>query len=325
MKVSVIIPIYNVQPYLRRCVESVLLQTWREVEIILVDDGSTDGSASVCDNMASEDDRIKVIHKVNGGLSDARNAGLRSATGDHVAFLDADDVWLQKDGLEQMVSKLESNPADLLLFKRVDYYPNRQSHEKNFDVDYIGSHSAGEVFTRLVLSQRFNMSACFQLIRRRFLTDNNLWFPIGMLSEDVDWSLRLWQCATSVQAMNIEMYGYHHREGSITTTYTIRNLRCYDKMFSNWKDKIAKHNCVNSETIVAYLANLYVSCLYAYRQISVKDRQEAREILHRHVDLLDYAMTPKSLRARKIKRIAGEQGMIMILSLYGLLKRELKK
>ena len=103
MKISFIIPVYNVESYLRQCVESLTHQTYRDIEIILADDGSPDGSPQLCDKLASEDSRIKVIHKENGGLSDARNAGLLAATGEYVVFVDGDDFWLDNNALQQLV------------------------------------------------------------------------------------------------------------------------------------------------------------------------------------------------------------------------------
>ena len=325
MTLSVIIPVYNVKHYLQSCIDSVLMQTYSDMQIILVDDGSTDGSAKLCDEIKKRDSRICVIHKTNGGLSDARNAGLRQAQGEYVVFLDADDVWLQKNGIEKMVDCLNHKPTDLLLFKRVDLYPSHKTYEKDYDAQYINTHTVQQVFENLVLTQRFNMSACFQLVSKEFLIKNDLWFPIGMLSEDVDWSLRLWQKVKSVQALNIDMYGYQHRQGSITTTYSIKNLECYDVMFQIWRDNINKKEYTNKKAIGAYLANLYVSCIYSYKLIDPQQRNKAREIIHRNVDLLNYANAPKAIRAKKLYNYCGEWGMCFLLSSYAALKRLIKK
>ena len=107
MKFSVIIPIYKVEQYLRQCVDSVLAQTYTDVEIILVDDGSPDSCPAICDEYAKKDSRIKVIHKPNGGLSDARNAGLDMAQGEYVLFLDSDDWWDDKDALRKTDASLK--------------------------------------------------------------------------------------------------------------------------------------------------------------------------------------------------------------------------
>ena len=119
--ISVIVPVYNVEKYLRQCLDSVLAQTYRELEIILVDDGSTDGSGAICDEYATRDSRIKVVHQQNGGLSSARNAGLDLATGEYVAFVDSDD-YIHETMLELLYQALVENNADTVIcnFERVD-------------------------------------------------------------------------------------------------------------------------------------------------------------------------------------------------------------
>lgn len=336
MLISVIIPAYNVKQYLRQCVDSVLSQTYKNVEIIIVDDGSTDGTSELADNIVSCSMEVsslaaqwstKVIHKPNGGLSDARNAGLKVAKGEYVAFLDADDVWLESDGLQRMVEALNVTPTDLLLFLRVDIYSNRRNQGKVYDIPFLTSHTSEEIFRHLVTIERFDMSACFQLIRREFLLNNNLFFEVGLLSEDVDWSLRLWQCNPSVQALNIPMYGYQHREGSITTTYSIKNLQSYDVMFQKWCDVLDKSdkNTNFAISLGAYLANLYVSCLYAYRFIAKVEKALAKEILKKHVGLLDYANSAKSHRAKKILKLSNFHVMLLFCQAYSTIKNVLKR
>ena len=122
-----------------------------------------------------------------------------------------------------------------------------------------------EVFGQLEANQSFQMSACFQLLRRDYIISNRLYFEIGLLSEDVDWSLRLWQRLNMVCALNIPMYGYKHRSGSITTTYTLRNLQSYDAIFLKFGAKY--HEEVGQDAdywniALGYLAQMYTSCLY---------------------------------------------------------------
>jgi glycosyltransferase involved in cell wall biosynthesis len=112
---SVIIPIYNVELYLSRCIESVLNQSFKDLEMILVDDGSPDKCPTICDEYAKRDERVKVIHKKNGGLSSARNAGIEIAVGEYLTFLDSDDAWAE-DKLKDIIIKLKENPADFLAF-----------------------------------------------------------------------------------------------------------------------------------------------------------------------------------------------------------------
>lgn len=328
MKLSIIIPVYNVEQYLQNCVQSVLTQTYQDLQVILVNDGSTDSSGILCDQLAQQDSRIQVVHKVNGGLSDARNAGLKVATGDYVAFLDSDDVYLLNDGIAQLMAVARAEQPDVLLFQAVDIYPHRQSARKAYDADYLATHTGTEVFHQLVRTQSFNMSACFQLIRRDLLEEHQIYFEKGLLSEDVDWSLRLWRYVNKVRAINLPLYGYQHREGSITTTYTIRNLRSYEHIFAKFMQLYEQRTADTEyywQTVMGYLAQMYTSCLYAYGQIDCKDKKEAYAILLQYASLLNHTISAKSNRVVKLKRVVGLRMTIWVFALYGKIRRMLRK
>lgn len=116
-KVSIIVPVYNVEKYVERCIESIIKQSYKNLEIILIDDGSKDNSGKICDEYAQKDNRIKVIHKKNGGLSDARNTGLNIADGEYICFIDSDD-YIHKDLVKDNLEKLIQQKADMICFNR---------------------------------------------------------------------------------------------------------------------------------------------------------------------------------------------------------------
>ena len=163
MKISVIIPVYNVEKCLNRCVDSVLSQKYTDLEVILVDDGSPDNSPKVCDEYAKLDTRVKVVHKNNGGLSDARNFGLNEATGEYVSFLDSDDYFLQNFSWACEVVK----------------------NNQKYDVITFGDgiDKFGEVI--------YPISACMKFFRLDFLNSNNIRFTRGIYHEDVPFSLEV--------------------------------------------------------------------------------------------------------------------------------------
>lgn len=327
MKLSIVIPVYNVKQYLPSCVQSVLAQTYQDLQVILVNDGSTDSSGVLCNQLAQQDTRVQVVHKENGGLSDARNAGLCVAAGEYVAFLDSDDVYLLNDGLEQLMALAHAEQPDVLLFQAVDVYPHYQSVRKAYDKAWIAAHSGMAVFHQLVRTQSFNMSACFQLIRRELLEQHQIYFEKGLLSEDVDWSLRLWRYVSKVRAINLPLYGYQHREGSISTTYTIRNLRSYKHIFAKFV-QLYNERIVDAatelywKTTMGYLAQMYTSCLYAYGQIASKDKSEAYAILKRYATLLEHSISIKSDRVIKCKRVIGLRMTVWGFALYGKIKHK---
>lgn len=316
MKVSVVIPVYNVKPYLERCVKSVLRQTYKDLEIFLVDDGSTDGSGEMCDQIATRDPRILVIHQKNQGLSGARNTGIHHATGEYILFLDSDDDWLLDDGVETLLRDIDTT-IDLILFRNVNIWKNDiKSYPKDYDIENISLlPDAQAVFTHLVLTQQFLMSACFLLIRRSVLIEHEIYFPIGYISEDLQWSLHLWQHVRKVSVKNLYFYGYYHHTNSISTTTTLRAYDSYDKIFTYWKQK-CKVDCVNSDAIRHYMANMWVNRGYLFYVLPEADKPAALAILQRHADLLQYAVSPKAKRVAKLVKIIGIRNTAYVLGIY---------
>ena len=127
MKISVIIPVYNTEKYLKECVESVLAQTYHNLEILLINDGATDSSPQICESYAKQDARIKLIHKENGGLSDTRNTGIKQCSGDYVLFLDSDDYWDDPKMVEKLADQMQQYPVDILNFRYKKIYVRYQT------------------------------------------------------------------------------------------------------------------------------------------------------------------------------------------------------
>ncbi len=322
MKISVIIPVYNVKPYLERCVNSVLRQTYKDLEIILVDDGSTDGSGELCDTIANSDYRIHVIHQKNQGLSGARNTGIKKSTGEYIAFLDSDDEWLLYDGLEKLPLKEKS---DAIIFKRVDIWDKKQRNAStDYDIEKISKMSNIQtIFSYLVAKQKLQISACFLLVRRQTLLNHDIFFPIGLLSEDIFWSMHLWQHLKTVSFTNLNFYGYYHREASITTTDSIRTYHSYDQIFTYWEAQ-CKIGCKNAEAIRAYMANMWISRGYAYYNLLDKDKVEALHILKKHTIFLNYGNSPKSKRVRRMVQFLGVKPTAIVLGWYWQLRGYIK-
>ena len=177
-KVSVIVPIYNVENYIDKCIESLVNQTYKNIEIILVDDGSSDNSPALCDEWSKKDGRIIVIHKTNGGVSSARNAGIDNATGDYIQFLDGDD-YLNADTIEYSVKTAEENDADIVSFgmqmvsdgKIVNSWTNENgSYVIDAENDYY------KLFFEVMCNNFLFHSSCAKLMKTSIIKDNNLSF-----------------------------------------------------------------------------------------------------------------------------------------------------
>lgn len=316
IQLSIVVPIYNVKPFLERCVNSVISQTYKHLEIILVDDGSTDGSGEIADTFAAHDARIRVIHQENRGLSVARNVGIHASTGEYVVFLDADDEWLLPDGIEKMLNDSPKG-CDMIVFKRVDFWFNgHRSDSEDYDLEAIAKlPSTADIFTYLVETQQLQISACFLMTRRTILLDNKIFFVEGHADEDVSWNLHLWQCVSSTAFHNLPFYAYHHRPHSITTTPSLHAYRSSDRIIAHWKVE-CQNGCVNSKSILNFMANLWVSLGYRVFKLKKEHKQEAISILTRHKDLLHYATTNKSRRTARLVNAFGVKGAVHILGIY---------
>ena len=210
---SVVVPVYNTADYLRDCVNSIVNQTYKNLEIILVDDGSTDASGLMCDDFAAKDCRIRVFHKRNGGLSSARNFGVKKANGKYLAFVDSDD-YLEIDCYRQNIEILEKSAADVSCYDIFEVYPDevktRDHYEGISGVFYAENH--------LKLLFRIWPLVWAKVYRTDFLIKNKLSFIEGLLYEDNPFVLGLWLRNPKVAIINRHLHYYRlQRPGSITT------------------------------------------------------------------------------------------------------------
>ena len=167
MKVSFILPVYKVEKYLDECVESIVSQTYRDIEVVLVDDGSPDNCPVLCDQWAKKDHRVKVVHKPNGGLSDARNAGFDNATGDYVIFVDSDDFWVSNTALQDLMAVVSTHPeCDFISFNCSYYYSDNNTYEPwvKYDDSLSKPIDKDTAMRSLVASGTMPMSACLKVI-----------------------------------------------------------------------------------------------------------------------------------------------------------------
>ena len=208
--VSVIIPAYNVEQYVERCVYSVTKQTYRNLEIILVDDGSTDCTGIICDKLAKEDNRISVIHKTNGGLSDARNAGIDVSRGEYISFVDSDD-YIASDMLEHMMNAMCKTDISMVV---VGFW--KQSGDAR---EYCGPNtervvSSEEALKDIYIGHEIYPASWNKLYRRALFNNNR--FAVGMINEDSEIITKLLVECKRVALVSKPLYIYMIREGSIT-------------------------------------------------------------------------------------------------------------
>ena len=218
--ISVIVPVYKVEPYLDRCVQSIVDQIYKNIEIILVDDGSPDNCPAMCDSWAKRDSRIKVVHKTNGGLSDARNVGMSVATGEYIAFVDSDD-WIHHRYLEYLWSGLVDSGAQLAAcdIKETDSLSEMDLPEQD---PPLCVYTPEEAMTYLAHGEKIRAVAWNKLYKKELI--RNEAFPVGKLHEDEFFTYRIIDKCSVLAYVDVPLYYYFQREGSIMSENTIRHL-----------------------------------------------------------------------------------------------------
>ena len=211
-KISIIVPVYNVEAYLERCVESILKQTYTNLEILLVNDGSTDKSGELCDKLALRDHRIRVIHKENGGLSDARNRGIDEASSKLIGFIDSDD-YIDEDMYETLYRQMVASKADLSMCGHYDVY--HQIPEKQVAEIKTWELMPEEAIKMVMEAKILSVTAVNKLYKKALF--EQLRFRIGKIAEDAFIMVDLIHQCSKVVATNEKKYYYVHRENSITT------------------------------------------------------------------------------------------------------------
>lgn len=209
--ISIIVPVYNVEQYLRKCVNSIINQTYKNLEIILVDDGATDNSGKMCDELAKTDNRIKVYHKGNGGLSDARNYGVERATGEYIGFVDSDD-YIDEEMYEKLYEAIKKEDVDVAECNLKIIYPDRI--ELFTEKDYHKVCSKKEYLEEYLKIENIFGSACVRLIKSDVA--KKIKFPVGKLYEDTYYAYDLIEKVDRYAIMNNPYYNYLMRENSIT-------------------------------------------------------------------------------------------------------------
>lgn len=211
MTFSIIIPIYNVEKYLRQCIDSVLAENFSDYEIILVNDGSPDGCDEICDEYANKFSHIKVIHKHNGGLSDARNAGIKEAKGDYLIFLDSDDYWIN-------INKNQKNYIGEGILSDLQLLTNDKKEISFTNNDFINN------FEALVKSNYYVSNAWTKIVKREIIIKNNLFFPKGYIHEDLPYSLALARFVKTFAIYNNPFYQYRVLDDSISHNIKYKNF-----------------------------------------------------------------------------------------------------
>lgn len=277
-KITIIVPVYKVEKYLAKCVDSLIDQTYENIEILLVDDGSPDKCPEICDEYAQKDLRIKVIHKENGGLSDARNEGILHAQGEYILFVDSDD-YIDMNSCEKFVQIIKDNEPDIVVGNayRVDgerIYPMKHTLNTN------GKIISGDEYLKEELrAQTMHMAAWLNLYKKSFLEKNDLKFKKNLLHEDEEFTPRTFLKAKSVVGTNIFFYNYLIRENSITTSknklknaeHLMQTCKELEKQFQYIQD-IELKRLLNNHLVNKFLSTFQLAKLYKKEHQNLVDK-----------------------------------------------------
>lgn len=267
--ISIIIPVYNVKQYLKRCVDSVIAQTYRNIEIIIVDDGSTDGSDLLCDEIKAVDNRIEVYHKQNGGLSSARNFGIDKAKGEYIGFIDSDD-YIDKDMYEILLDLAEKNSAEMSMCALYDVFGDkiRRINDK-VTIETVDREEA----IRMVLeAEVVSVTAVNKLYRTELFKE--LRYPEGRTAEDAFLIIDLLDNCNRVAITTAQKYYYFHRNDSITTRKFNGNVDAIDAYKRNYEIIEQKY----PELIDVAKMRLCWANFYVLDHLLLDDREEYRNI-----------------------------------------------
>ena len=313
MKFSIIVPVYNVEKYIEKCLESILKQTYKNYEVIIVNDGSPDNSQKIIDKFIKKDKRFKSYKKENGGLSDARNYGLKFVSGDYILFIDSDD-YINKDLLEELNKTINNYKVDLIRFSctTVDEDGKIIGKENNSEYENIKP----ELVVRELITRNFVETACLYCYKKDFWDKYKFTFAVGKLHEDYGLIPLVIYFAKNITSINYLGYYYVQRENSITKTINYKKVKkgVYD-MYDQYLDLVdilsKKQDNIIKKTILSYISECAI----------IKGRQLNEDDLKEYIKLLKKDKVVNNIDGynikKKIKKVLATISIKLYMKLLG--------
>lgn len=235
--VSIIVPVYRVEREIERCIKSLINQTYQNIQILLIDDGSPDKCPEICDDFALHYENIKCYHKKNGGLSDARNMGLINAEGKYILFVDSDD-YLELDACEKLIDVIENSDVDFVVGALREIRGDKMSYQRHSNVLEKREYKIKEFIIKSIIANEWYAPAVLNLYKRDFLIDNNLFFVKDRIYEDIEMLPRVYLAAKKVAYLDYAFYNYILRDNSImTSSKDERKIKSSIENYSSWKEQ----------------------------------------------------------------------------------------
>lgn len=314
---SIIVPVFNVEKYLEECVQSILNQTFQNYELILVDDGSSDFSAEICDMFLLKNPEIKVIHQKNSGLSQARNTGIKCALGDYIIFLDSDDYWKSSDYLMKLKYCILINTSpDIIINTAYIRYLEKTKKSKLIasviNLEEVNKLDYSEAINKLIKSNYFPVSACFKIVKRTII--NDVYFVPNLLSEDIDWSISVIQRCQTLFLLNEPCYVYRMRENSITHSIKEKTYSDLYNIIAKWSNKLKnEENKLNLSLLGLLTYEFYI--LIGIRQL-LGNFDEYRKDIEKLKWLTKYSFNKKTVLCTCLINLIGIKKTAFFLAKY---------
>lgn len=316
--ISIIVPIYNMEKYLRKCIDSILCQTYKNIELILVDDGSTDSSPQICDEYAELDDRVKVIHKHNTGQADSRNKGINIAKGEYIGFVDSDD-WIDADMYEVLYNTIVDTGADISICGIFYEYANQI--EVTYNCGGLYNYDREEAIRAIYMDTNIKSYSWDKLFKREVITNN---YPDTRYFEDLTILIKWIANANKTSIVGKAKYHYRQREGSICTTQSNKNFFGFWLGLFNIFLFVREQGVFSDDERIMYLNLLRKTISVAKGIARVTDRKRAlahynymtTELKDKDVIRSEYLSTSK-----KINLIMLEKTPLLFFSIYKVVKK----
>lgn len=306
--VTVVVPVYNVEKYLNRCIESIVNQTYKNLEIILVDDGSPDNCPQMCDEWAEKDNRIKVIHKENAGAGMARNTGLEAASGNYILFVDSDD-YIDLKTVEKCIDSLKKTDADVVMFGRFSVSADGTLKETPVVTDkfyFSGNQVINDILSGLFVHERgIGISSCNKVYSLQLIREKNIKFKSEreILSEDAIFNLELFAYVKAVTIIPESFYYYFKNENSFSRSYK-EDLQKLNNIFLKKCISLCKEYGYGNQIINRIRARYHIYALAGMKQIEFCDfsKEQKKELLNNFFkdEVLHKSITFESLKPKSL-------------------------
>lgn len=328
MKFSLIIPVYNTRKYLNQCLDSVIAQTFKNFELILVDDGSTDGSSEICDQYANCFNNVFVIHKHNGGQSSARNYGTAKAKGEYILYLDSDDYYINDVFLYELNEAISISTSDITLFNYKKYFEQSNTYSKKIihfpkikeDATY------GKVLFDLVKNTALLPGPCNKCIKRDIIDNNYIKFDETFrYTEDLDWTFQLMCAAKSVSYIDIISSAYRQNPYSVSKGYSEQNTNDYLTILEKWYYEFFNKREDYFILAMKGLLAKYYSDFQLYNTQNIHNKRQVYERLINLKKIYEYAICKRSIMIFRCNRFLGLYVTDFLLNLLMKMKKYINK